>query len=332
VKIWILGLEPLETRYTGEWYSQFKKVFKELGVSHEFIYGDVVTMNLESKFFLDPIGTNIWKTTQMSRMLNKFDKVREGDAIFTWDFWHPALECLAYIRSFLKKKFYLVGIAHSGTYDPWDLTYQIGMGRYGKFFEEGWFQILDKVFVATTFHKELILKSRTVDERKLCVTGLPVDIEHVSRFRKPWGQKEDLIVFTGRKSAEKGYDLVLKLRNDLNLPIVVALDLGLKKKDYHKLLGKAKIVFAPSKQETFGYGVVEGIANGCVPVVPNGLSFQDYVLKKFRYEEGWSFREILSNGRLLLDPLLEEQEMAISKYDYKKVIRIMADRIWELGE
>jgi hypothetical protein len=202
-KVWILGLEPLETRYTGEWYLQFKKVFKNLGIKNEFIYGERVEMNLQSKFFLDPTGTNIWKCTQMANMLKKLDKVGDGDIILTWDFWHPALECLAYARSFLQRKFYLMGIAHAGTYDPYDLTYQLGMGSYGKFFEEGWFKILDAIFVATQFHKDLILKTRSVEEDKIYITGLPVDLKGVGKFAKKWKNKKNQIVFTGRKSIEK---------------------------------------------------------------------------------------------------------------------------------
>lgn len=318
-KIWILGLEPLETRYTGEWYPQFKEVFKKFGVKYEFIYGERIKMDLQSKFFLDPLGTNLWKASQMTEMLKRFDKVGDGDVILTWDFWHPGLECLAYVRSFLDKKFYVVGVAHAGTYDPWDLTYQIGMGQYGKFFEEGWFKILDAVFVATQFHKDLILKTRSVEESKIHVTGLPVDLKKVGRFAKKWKNKKNQIVFTGRRSVEKGFEEVLSLKDLWKLPIIVALDLGLTKPQYHKLLGESKVVFAPSKQETFGYGIVEGIANGCIPVVPDTLSFRDYVLPKYRYKEFtdivfWLTNSFDSDG---LDP---EQFEAVKQYDYKYVI------------
>ena len=326
-KIWILGLEPLETRYTGEWYPQFEKTLKDFhkSVDYEFIHGERIQMDLKSKFFLDPLGTNIWKCTQMAEILKRFDGVDDGDVILTWDFWHPGLECLAYARSFLGKKFFIAGIAHAGTYDPWDLTYQIGMGQYGKFFEEGWFKILDAVFVATNFHKDLILKTRLIEPEKIWITGLPVDLKNVGRFAKKWKDKKDQIVFTGRKSKEKGYEQVLYLKNTERLPIVIALDLGLSKAEYHKLLGESKVVFAPSKQETFGYGIVEGIANGCIPVVPDALSFQDYVLSRYRYPE---LTDIINWLLMCLEDLRgldPKQVEAVKKYDYKTAIGNMID-------
>jgi|GEM_PF-4492994 len=330
MKIWILGLEALETRYTGEWYPQFTEVLEEQNLEFEFIPGSRVTMNLESKFFLDPVGTNIYKCSQMEKMLRRFDEVKDGDVIFTWDFWHPGLECLAYARSFLGKKFFLVGIAHAGTYDPFDLTHQLGMEEYGKSFEEGWFNILDKVFVATGYHQRLILSQRRVDYTKLAVTGLPVDTAHLASFRHPWKERSDQIIFTGRKSKEKGYDLVLNLQKK-GLPIVVALDLGLSKGQYHRLLGTSKVVFAPSKQETFGYGVVEGICAGCIPVVPNRLSFEDYILPKYRYSDPSEIVERLYEALGSSSCVDDQQLEMVQHYEYRAVIKRMIDKMLNLS-
>jgi len=335
MKIWILGLEALETRYTGEWYPQFAEVLEESGIEFEFILGSRVTMNLESKFFLDPVGTNIWKCSQMEKMLRRFDEVKDGDVIFTWDFWHPGLECLAYARSFLGKKFFLAGIAHSGTYDPWDLTHQLGMEEYGKSFEEGWLNILDKIFVATDYHRRLILGARNVDPKKLVITGLPVDIKHLFSFRTPWEERLNQIIFTGRKSKEKGYDLVLNLK-EKGLPIVVALDYGLSKKAYHELLGSSKVVFAPSQQETFGYGVVEGICAGCIPVVPDRLSFQDYVISEYRYDDDYLEPETIApfelKAALQSTACVNRKQLELVQwYDYKSVVFRMIVEMEKLG-
>jgi len=280
----------------------------------------VFCIDVEKTHNFATLGGVVHNCTQMANMLKKLDKVGDGDIILTWDFWHPALECLAYARSFLQRKFYLMGIAHAGTYDPWDLTYQIGMGSYGKFFEEGWFKILDAIFVATKFHKELILKNRTVEEKKIHITGLPVDIEHVSRFRKPWPKKDKVIIFTGRKSVEKGYDFIQWIIEKFKLPIIVALDQALSKTQYHALLGGSRVVFAPSKQETFGYGIVEGIANGCIPVVPDSLSFCDYVMEKYRYKDFDNIVDLLLLQLNKFDGLDSDQFTQIQKYGYETVI------------
>src|SRR3990167_10634378 len=116
-KIWYLPLEPLNTRYTCEWYWQFEEVFKEEKIPYEYIIGEHVDSKLEEKFFLDPKATNIWKFTQLINLIKRIDEVKDNDVIFLPDIWFSGIESLAYIKHFLDKKFKINGILHAGTYD-----------------------------------------------------------------------------------------------------------------------------------------------------------------------------------------------------------------------
>ena len=320
MKIWYLPLEKIETRYTLEWYNQFKEVFEKEGYDYEYIDGEKVVSDLKSKFFLDPVATNIWKLSQMKKLIKRIDEVKDDDIIFFPDLWFPSIEMLPYIKHLTDRKFKIVGILHAGTYDVNDLTYKSGMEYFGKELEQSWFSFIDKIFVATQFHKDMILCRREINPKKIIVTGLPVDVDKLKKYESK--EKVNRIAFTGRKADEKGYDLVMKLKRK-GYPIKVALDYKFSKEEYYKFLGNSKIVFAPSKQETFGYGVVEGMCMNCVPVVPDRLSFQEYVPDNFRYKKNSEIEEYLDFA--LKKKFFPFFRMMVEDYDYKNVIKKMIE-------
>ena len=281
-KIWILPLEPIEQRYSKQWNQYFKKVFDDNKLNFEFVYGDIIKSNLNSKFFLDPVQTNIWKLSQLEKILKRTTEVNNGDTIFLFDGWFPGIEALKYTFTFLQKDVKLMSYFHAGTYDKYDLTAQYGMESWGKEFENSLFSLFDKIFVATKFHKDLILNKRIINKNKIKVVGFPLDVKNIHK-QYFLGEKENLIAFTGRKSKEKGYLDVLELQKK-GFPIIITLDKTKNKDEYYKLLAKCKYVISTANQETFGIGIVEGMALGCIPIVPNKLSYPEtvgkYVIKK----------------------------------------------------
>jgi glycosyltransferase involved in cell wall biosynthesis len=277
-----MPMEPIEQRYSKQWLKYFELVFKENTINYNVISGESIQSNLSSKFFLDPVNTNIWKLTQLSNLLKNYNNIQNNDIVFFMDLWNPGLEVLPYTKALLNKNIRIMGYLHAGSYDSWDLTNQTGMTVWAKGLEESWLSCCEKIFVATQFHKDLVTQQRLVPKVSVKVVGFPLDINSlVSKYANC--TKENFVVFTGRKSVEKGYQKVLKLKKQNN-NIVITLDQERTKEQYYNLLGKAKVVLAPSEQETFGIGVVEGMACGCIPVVPDKLSFKETVPSKWRYD------------------------------------------------
>ena len=62
----------------------------------------------------------------------------------------------------------------------------------------------------------------------------------------------------------------------------------LTKKDYHKLLGEAKMVFSANLQETLGISCYEILRTGGVPFVPNRLSYTEMYEDIFLYPSEWT--------------------------------------------
>lgn len=316
--VWMLHMEPIEERYSKQWVQYFDYVFQSNNIAYENIWGDHVSSNLSGKFFLDPVSTNIWKLTQLSNLLKNYDKIRNGDIVFFTDLWNPGLEVLPYVKALLGKNIRLMGYLHAGSYDYWDLTNQAGMTSWAKGLEESWLSCCEKVFVATDFHKRLLTQSRIVDKSTVKVVGFPLDINRMSR---DWGNyyKKNYLVFTGRKSVEKGYQKVLKLRT--NNDIVITLDNKLSKQDYYKVLKDAFAVIAPSEQETFGIGIVEGMACGCIPIVPDKLAFQETVPTQFRYRDDSDMQQMIDDARYASVQDRQTVMNHAQRYQYQDVIR-----------
>lgn len=283
MKLWILPIEPLEQRYSSQWIQLFGRAFRDNYTEHEFIYGEPTDSYLGGKLFLDPVATSIWKTSQLGYLLHQIDSIEDDDIVFAFDGWFPGIEALGYIRDMLGKRFKLAAYFHAGSYDPWDLVSQRGMTPWALYSEKSWMTIYDKIFVATDFHKGLISDARRPNPDKISVVGFPLDV-HGIRDKYYTEDKKDQVVFTGRKSHEKGYDVIKDLQRDYD--ILVTQDMDLSKHNYYKLLAESKVVIAPSLQETFGIGIVEGMILGCVPVVPDRLAFEETVQDpSFKYQD-----------------------------------------------
>lgn len=294
MKIWFLPIEEIPERYSSQWLKWFPKEFEKLGIYFEIINPQPLSNTIRQGSFLDIIGTNYYKTTQLQQVCLLFEegRVKENDIFFLADGWFPGIESLAYIRDALGLKFKIFGIFHAGTYDPYDFLTQRGMRKWGKHLERSWIEMYDGSFVATEFHKELIFRGINYSETgsielslkdKIHVTGLPIYPE----FVKPC-DKENIIVFPHRLDPEKQPEMFQKVRSELvgwdfGWNIVKTKDLCKTKQQYYNMLNMAKISVSCALQETFGIAMQESVMCGCIPLVPDRLSYKELYPAVFRY-------------------------------------------------
>ena len=161
--VW-LPLESIEWRYSEQWNEWFPREFERLGIEWSSVEGTKLTDKIEVGSVLDAYGTNYFKMTQMAELvrLMRSGRVTSEDTLLFADLWYPGIEALRYISDVGGCKPKITGILHAGTYDPNDFTYRQGMRPWGHLLEESWFEIYDTVFVATHYHKQLILDNHRV--------------------------------------------------------------------------------------------------------------------------------------------------------------------------
>lgn len=325
-----LPIEPLVERYSADWLVWFENEFSSHGIDHVTIAPRPLSLEIRDGSFLDVCGTNYYKATQLalfSRMAYNHE-VQDDDVVFLMDAWFPGLEAIAYIRDALKMKFKIMGIFHAGSYDPFDFLTKSGMQHWAKSLEESWFRILDKIFVATEFHKRLLISTRDIDPRKVIVTGIPGVIRDFPDMKfkdeaRLLAQKENIVVFPHRLDSEKHPELFDALKREIDTYVpnhgwqfIKTKEVAKTKDEYYELLDRARISISFADQETYGIAMVESIAAGCLPIVPDRLSYTEMYNPVFTYS---SFNEAVSLCRFMMrmptdweDTMIRNRRMLLS--------------------
>ena len=301
--LYCLPLEPMEERYTEQWYRWFGEACEDLEVPCTYIDGVQLSADVEVGTVLDAAGTNYWKFTQMVGVCKLFKdrKIRDGDVFFTMDMWHPGLEAIPYMAKLYDLDVKIAAFLHAGSYTREDFAGP--MEPWARHFETGWAHICDTIFVGSEYHKWRFINARDADPRKICVVGNPVRVAEMPELNcEP---RDNIIVFTNRWDNEKRpqdflamMELLWKFRQDfevlvttsrskfrsnrpelvsavaaVNFPITVRS--GLSKWEYYEKLNKAKVFVTTSIEENFGYCLVEAMLMGVTPVARQGLSHDE---------------------------------------------------------
>jgi len=286
MKILNIPIEPIEDRYSAQWDKWFRNCFKSMNLDVLYIYGEKTSGKINHGSFLDVIETNVYKTSQVLKILKYLSKVNKQEKVvlFFQDLWFPGLESIAYIREGLGlKNLKICGCLHAGSYDSYDFLNKTGMTPWASKMEDGWFNhIVDQIYVATNFHKKLLQETRNISADKIIVTGFPLypDFVKVS-------EKEKLVIFPHRLDSEKQPDLFDRLSDIFagsGWRFVKTKDVIKSKKEYYILLNKAAISISFALQETWGIAMQESVLCGAAPLCPDRLSYSEMYDPSFLYD------------------------------------------------
>lgn len=295
--VFIVDIEPLETRYTAQWSQHLPKIIadgvKEPVVIHS-VGGEVSSFTPTDGAFLDFAATNIYKGEQVKRLAKRFqlNGIKDGDHIIFLDAWHPGIINVRYMRDLLGVDVKLHGLWHAGSYDPQDFLGRLIENKKWSFsFERTIHHALDYNWYATAFHMRMFLENLSINYGNQEQTGWPMD--YMADTLAPFAniEKKDTILFPHRLAPEKQPDIFRDLAKELpQYNFVVCQDKVLTKDEYHKLLGEAKMVFSANLQETLGISAYEGALLGAMPLVPNSLSYVEM------YDDTWKYPSEWTNG------------------------------------
>ena len=283
-----IPIESLEERYSKQWNKWFPEQFDKYGIRYTNIYPNPLREEIKDGAFLDVVSTNHFKAQQLQEICYLFhhNLVKNGDIFFFHDLWFPGIEMLAYIRDGLKIDFKIYGIMHAGTWDDYDFLHRVGMTKWAYNLEKSWFVFIDGVFVATDFHKRLIYQRRSVNADKLYRTWLPIYPDDFMMNKRV--EKEKIIVFPHRLDPEKRpeeFDHIKDIMRGhwFEWKFLKTKEECKNKTEYYDLLSRSKIALSFSSQETWGIAMQEAVFAGCIPVVPNRLSYKEIYPEAFRY-------------------------------------------------
>jgi glycosyltransferase involved in cell wall biosynthesis len=309
--IFLIDLESVETRYTGQWKSHVPNLLRKAGHNVRVISGPGdIPPATTSGAFLNFGGTNIYKANQVEQISRLFcnGSIVAGDHFVFTDAWHPGIINLKYMSELLGIPIVTHGLWHAGSYDPQDfLGRLVGKKKWVRHAEKSFFHAFDHNYFATEFHIRMFVDNLLEDgykienpwyeldfldyltSKKIVRTGWPMEYMADTLENYNTNPKRDLILFPHRIAPEKQVEIFRDLATQLpQYEFIVCQDTQLDKHEYHKLLGRAKIVFSANLQETLGISCYEGAIVDAIPMVPDRLSYSEMYYEGFKYPSEWT--------------------------------------------
>jgi len=309
--VFLIDLEAVETRSTGQWKSHVPNLLRKAGHNVQVISGPEDIPNATTPgAFLNFGGTNIYKSSQVEQMGRLFcsGAVNPGDHFVFTDAWHPGIINLKYMSELLQIPVTTHGLWHAGSYDPQDfLGRLVGKKKWVRHAEKSFYHAFDHNYFATEFHVKLFIDelledgfkeenpwyaedfAERYDDGKMVRTGWPMEYMQDTLLPYKNMTKRDLILFPHRIAPEKQVDIFRDLATHLpQYEFIVCQDQQLTKNEYHNLLGEAKMVFSANLQETLGISCYEGAVVDAIPMVPDRLSYTEMYFDTFKYPSKWT--------------------------------------------
>ena len=310
-KIFLVDLEAVETRYTGEWKTHLPSLLRKRGHDVQVISGPTdIPAATTPGAFLNFGGTNIYKSAQVEQIGRLFcsGSISPNDHFIFTDAWHPGIINLKYMSELLQIPVTIHALWHAGSYDPQDfLGRLIGPAKWVRNAEKSFFHAIDHNYFATDFHIDMFIKNLLedgypgenpwfeedvkdlLDSGKIIRSGWPMEymIDTLVMYKNM--PKRDLILFPHRLAPEKQLPIFQDLKEHLpQFEFKICQEYPLTKNEYHNLLGEAKLVFSANLQETLGISWYEGAIVDAIPMVPDRLSYSEMALDTFKYPSEWT--------------------------------------------
>lgn len=311
----IFALEPLDGRYTKQWYDAIPALLEK----HSMVMGldkEVVTVVGEQRSetttagaFLNFTDTNYWKSTQLCDFINLVEagNIADDAVILFTDFWNPVITQVAYMRDLLDKDWKLHSIAHAGAYDPSDILGYKMRKPWPEHAERSWFYACDVTYFASNFHRDMFLKNLDIPTKyhsRAILSGQPHDaiIGHMIGVPIPAIKTRD-VIWPHRYNADKQPEIVEDLAKDFD--ITITQHHNFTKSEYYNVLADTKVMFSCALHENLGISVMEGVLVGAIPLLPDRCSYAEMYLDDFKYPSEWTenFDSFIKNRDKLADRL-----------------------------
>jgi glycosyltransferase involved in cell wall biosynthesis len=236
-KLFYMGLEPYEGRYTLQLQDWSTTEFDKHGINYVVVPGETIddTKAISVGQVLDAHGRSYFG---MSQLMNLVQMMRSGectgeDAVFFEDMFQPGIESLPYIMCQIpaeqRPKIYLRCLAQA--VDPDDFVHVWGMSKWMSLYEQMCNEIPNVHILAT--NEEMVAHMRIANWTAPLynISGLSfgkAEVQgRVDNNIKPWAERSNRVVFAARFDQEKQPDFymdviekVLEVRPDTEFAVL----------------------------------------------------------------------------------------------------------------
>jgi hypothetical protein len=218
-KLFYMGLEPYEGRYTLQLEEWSRRAFQRRGIDWVNVPGTTIdnTKAIQVGQVLDAHGRSYFA---MSQMMNLVQMMRNGevtgeDVIFFEDMFQPGMESLPYIMDQIpteqRPQVWIRCLAQA--VDPDDFVHVWGMGKWMSLYEEMCNEFVTGVLAS---NEEMVAHMKIANWKAPIynISGLAFDKTEVALRVgeiKPWEERDNRVVFAARFDQEKQPDFYMDM-------------------------------------------------------------------------------------------------------------------------
>lgn len=302
-KLYIVDIEPLDNRYTKQWQWYFPEVAQN---SLRDLY-EVVNISGDAEGYDKPTagaffnfaGTCEYKASQAAKIARMFGDgtIKEGDYFLFTDAWNQTVHFVKYMSELTGTRVHLGGIWHAGWYDPTDiLGVTIKDKAWARSMELSMYHAFDQNFFGSEHNKQIFIEAiPVIDQAKKCFGPGVYPLEWIADLRNAQ-VKKDIVVFPHRLNYDKAPWVFDELQAEVHkthphIEFVKTQEQNFTKEQYHEFLKTCKVIFSANRHENLGIGTFEAMSSGCLPIVPDKLSYHEIYKAPFKYEVDVNFYE-----------------------------------------
>jgi len=314
-KLFYMGLESYESRYTLQLTEWNRRVFHRRGLDVVYVPGTTIddTKSISVGQVLDAHGRSYFG---MSQIMNLVQMMRNGecsgeDVIYFEDMFQPGIESLPYIMDQItpaqRPRVYVRCLAQA--IDPDDFVHVWGMSKWMGLYEK---MVCEFATVLAT-NEEMVahMKIAGYEAPIYNISGLAFGKEEVQERLgeriKPFQERSNRIVFSARFDQEKQPDFFMDLveryseqnpgkqtfailqggplrsnnqkyitrARELEAHGILEIHENLQKQEYYKILNDSRVLFNCALQDWVSNTVSEADALGCNVLYPAYRSFPE---------------------------------------------------------
>ncbi len=314
MKIFYMGLEPYEGRYTLQLTDWTERAYKKRKIDYVIVPGTTIddSKAIVTGQVLDAHGRSYFAMSQMMNLVQmmKAGEITSNDIIFFEDMFQPGMEALPYILQQspdnYRPKIYLRCLAQA--IDPDDFVHVWGMSKWMSLYEEMCNEIPNVHILAS--NEEMVANMRIANWKAPIynISGLSFGKDEVQGRveQKPFVERKQRVVFGARWDQEKQpqffMDLATKFKDEhpavefaicsggplrsnnefyveeakhLAKKGIITINENLKKDEYYEILADSRVLFNCALQDWTSNTVSEADALGCNVLFPAYRSFPE---------------------------------------------------------
>jgi len=212
MKIFYMGLEPYEGRYTLQLTDWTERAYKKRGIEYKVVPGTTIddSKAIVTGQVLDAHGRSYFGMSQFMNLVQmmKAGEITKDDVIFFEDMFQPGMESLPYILmqspEEYRPKIYLRCLAQA--IDPDDFVHVWGMSKWMSLYEQMCNEIPNVNILAT--NEEMVAHMRIANWKAPIynISGLSFGKEEVQERipnRKEFNDRKMRVIFGARWDQEK---------------------------------------------------------------------------------------------------------------------------------